>query len=60
MVTAGIFMVHVCRRLFEYSDTALSFVLVIAPPPRSHGLLGVVNNDIKRVTPTRRLAAGDT
>src|SRR5213079_1773862 len=36
--------------LFEYSDAALSFVLVIgATTAFFMGLLGVVNNDIKRV-----------
>jgi len=50
MVTAGIFMVARMSPLFEYSDTALSFVLVIgATTAFFMGLLGVVNNDIKRV-----------
>src|ERR1700704_104263 len=50
MVTAGIFMVARMSPLFEYSDAALSFVLVIgATTAFFMGLLGVVNNDIKRV-----------
>ncbi|HSY07522.1 MAG TPA: NADH-quinone oxidoreductase subunit L [Steroidobacteraceae bacterium] len=50
MVTAGIFMVARMSPLFEYSDTALSFVLVIgATTAFFMGALGVVNNDIKRV-----------
>jgi NADH-quinone oxidoreductase subunit L len=50
MVTAGIFMVARMSPLFEYSDTALSVVLVIgATTAFFMGLLGVVNNDIKRV-----------
>jgi NADH-quinone oxidoreductase subunit L len=50
MVTAGIFMVARMSPLFEYSDVALSVVLVIgATTAFFMGLLGVVNNDIKRV-----------
>ena len=50
MVTAGIFMVARMSPLFEYSETALSFVLIIgATTAFFMGLLGVVNNDIKRV-----------
>jgi NADH-quinone oxidoreductase subunit L len=50
MVTAGIFMVARMSPLFEYSDTALSFVLVIgATTAFFMGALGVVANDIKRV-----------
>jgi NADH-quinone oxidoreductase subunit L len=50
MVTAGIFMVARMSPLFEYSEAALSFVLVIgAITAFFMGLLGVVNNDIKRV-----------
>src|SRR5438874_11158785 len=46
MVTAGIFMVARMSPLFEYSDAALSFVLVIgATTAFFMGLLGVVNND---------------
>jgi NADH-quinone oxidoreductase subunit L len=50
MVTAGIFMVARMSPLFEYSDAALSFVMLIgAVTAFFMGLLGVVNNDIKRV-----------
>ena len=50
MVTAGIFMVARMSPLFEHSETALSFVLVIgATTAFFMGLLGVVANDIKRV-----------
>src|SRR6516225_3879434 len=50
MVTAGIFMVTRMSPLFELSDTALSFVMVIgAITALFMGLLGVVQNDIKRV-----------
>jgi NADH-quinone oxidoreductase subunit L len=50
MVTAGIFMVARMSPLFELSQTALSAVLVIgATTAFFMGLLGVVNNDIKRV-----------
>src|ERR1700733_6818056 len=50
MVTAGIFMVARMSPLFEQSEQALSFVLVIgATTAFFMGLLGVVNNDIKRV-----------
>ena len=50
MVTAGIFMVARMSPLFEHSEAALSFVLVIgATTAFFMGLLGVVNNDIKRV-----------
>src|SRR5579863_1166588 len=50
MVTAGIFMVARMSPLFEYSEGALSFVLVIgAITAFFMGLLGVVNNDIKRL-----------
>src|SRR5688572_2467923 len=50
MVTAGIFMVARMSPLFEYSDAALSFVLVIgATTAFFMGLLGIVSNDIKRV-----------
>src|ERR1700683_4976285 len=50
MVTAGIFMVARMSPLFEYSPTALSFVLVIgATTALFMGFLGIVNNDIKRV-----------
>ena len=50
MVTAGVFMVARMSPLFEYSETALSFVLVIgATTALFTGFLGVVQNDIKRV-----------
>ena len=50
MVTAGIFMVARMSPLFELSETALSFVLVIgATTAFFMGLIGVVANDIKRV-----------
>ena len=50
MVTAGIFMVARMSPLFEQSDAALSFVLVIgATTALFMGFLGIVNNDIKRV-----------
>jgi NADH-quinone oxidoreductase subunit L len=50
MVTAGIFMVARMSPLFELSDTALSFVLVIgAITALFMGFLGIIQNDIKRV-----------
>jgi NADH-quinone oxidoreductase subunit L len=50
MVTAGIFMVARMSPLFELSDTALSVILVIgAITALFMGLLGIVQNDIKRV-----------
>ncbi|MEO8308892.1 MAG: NADH-quinone oxidoreductase subunit L [Pseudomonadota bacterium] len=50
MVTAGIFMVARMSPLFEGSDAALSFVLVIgATTALFMGFLGITNNDIKRV-----------
>ena len=50
MVTAGIFMVARTSPLFELSETALSFVMVIgAITALFMGLLGIVQNDIKRV-----------
>ena len=50
MVTAGIFMVARMSPLFEQSETALSFVLVIgATTALFMGFLGIVSNDIKRV-----------
>ena len=50
MVTAGIFMVARMSPLFELSDTALSMILVIgAITAFFMGLLGLVQNDIKRV-----------
>ena len=50
MVTAGIFMVARMSPLFELSETALAFVLVIgAITAFFMGLLGIIQNDIKRV-----------
>jgi NADH-quinone oxidoreductase subunit L len=50
MVTAGIFMVARMSPLFELSDIALSFVMVIgAITALFMGFLGVIQNDIKRV-----------
>lgn len=50
MVTAGIFMVTRMSPLFELSETALSFILVIgATTAFFMGLVGIVQNDIKRV-----------
>jgi len=49
-VTAGIFMVARMSPLFELSDTALNFVLVIgAITALFMGFLGIIQNDIKRV-----------
>jgi NADH-quinone oxidoreductase subunit L len=50
MVTAGIFMVARFSPLFEHSDTALSFIIVIgAIGALFLGILGIIQNDIKRV-----------
>ncbi len=50
MVTAGIFMVTRMSPLFEFSETALSFILIIGGITALFmGLLGLVQNDIKRV-----------
>jgi NADH-quinone oxidoreductase subunit L len=50
MVTAGIFMVARMSPLFELSETALCFVMVIgAITALFMGFLGLVQNDIKRV-----------
>ncbi|KAF1691668.1 NADH-quinone oxidoreductase subunit L [Pseudoxanthomonas koreensis] len=50
MVTAGIFMVARMSPLFELSETALHFVLFIgATTAFFMGLIGIVQNDIKRV-----------
>ena len=50
MVTAGIFMVARMSPLFELSATALAVVITIgAITAFSMGLLGIVQNDIKRV-----------
>ena len=50
MVTAGIFMVARMSPIYELTETALSFILVIgAVTALFMGLLGLVQNDIKRV-----------
>ncbi|MDP1757905.1 MAG: NADH-quinone oxidoreductase subunit L, partial [Pseudohongiella sp.] len=50
MVTAGIFMVARMSPLFELSDVALSFIMIIgAITALFMGFLGIVQNDIKRV-----------
>jgi NADH-quinone oxidoreductase subunit L len=50
MVTAGIFMVTRMSPLFELSDTALSFIVVIGSITALFmGFLGIIQNDIKRV-----------
>ncbi|MEE8482393.1 MAG: NADH-quinone oxidoreductase subunit L, partial [Acidiferrobacterales bacterium] len=50
MVTAGIFMVSRMSPLFELSETALSFVLVIGSITALFmAFLAIVQNDIKRV-----------
>ena len=50
MVTAGIFMVSRMSPLYELSDTALSFVLIIGSITALFmGFLGIIQNDIKRV-----------
>ncbi len=50
MVTAGIFMVARMSPLFEWSDAALSFIMVIgAITALFMGFLGIIQNDIKRV-----------
>ena len=50
MVTAGIFMVARMSPLYEMSETALTFVLVIgATTAFFMGLIGIIQNDIKRV-----------
>ncbi len=50
MVTAGIFMVARMSPLYEFSETALAVVLMIgAITAFFMGLLGIVQNDIKRV-----------
>jgi NADH-quinone oxidoreductase subunit L len=50
MVTAGIFMVARMSPMFELSDTALSFVMIIgAITALFMGFLGIIQNDIKRV-----------
>ncbi|MBZ0069316.1 MAG: NADH-quinone oxidoreductase subunit L [Thiobacillus sp.] len=50
MVTAGIFMVARMSPLYELSEVALSFIMVIgAITALFMGFLGIVQNDIKRV-----------
>ena len=50
MVTAGIFMVARMSPLFELSDAALNFIIVIgAITALFMGFLGIIQNDIKRV-----------
>jgi len=50
MVTAGIFMVTRMSPMYEWSEAALSFILVIgALTALLMGLIGIVQNDIKRV-----------
>lgn len=50
MVTAGIFMVARMSPVFELSNTALNFVLIIgAITALFMGFLGIIQNDIKRV-----------
>ena len=50
MVTAGIFMVARMSPLFELSDTALSFIMIIGGLTALFmGFLGIIQNDIKRV-----------
>ncbi|OGT21111.1 MAG: NADH-quinone oxidoreductase subunit L [Gammaproteobacteria bacterium RBG_16_57_12] len=50
MVTAGIFMVARMSPLYELSETALSVILVIgAITALFMGILGIIQNDIKRV-----------
>ncbi len=50
MVTAGIFMVTRMSPLYEWSEAALSFIIIIgALTAFLMGLIGIVQNDIKRV-----------
>ena len=50
MVTAGIFMVARMSPVFELSDAALNFIIVIgAITALFMGFLGIIQNDIKRV-----------
>ncbi len=50
MVTAGIFMVARMSPVFEMSETALNFILIIgAITALFMGFLGIIQNDIKRV-----------
>ena len=50
MVTAGIFMVARMSPLYELSETALTFILIIGATTACFmGLAGIIHNDIKRV-----------
>jgi len=50
MVTAGIFMCVRMSPIFEFSQTALTFVLIIGTLTCvMMGLIGIVQNDIKRI-----------
>ena len=50
MVTAGIFMVARMSPLYELSDAALNFILIIgAITALFMGFMGIIQNDIKRV-----------
>lgn len=50
MVTAGIFMVARMSPIYELSDAALNFILVIGSITALFmGFLGIIQNDIKRV-----------
>ena len=50
MVTAGVFMTARISPLLEYSDTALSFIMIIgATSALFTGMIALVVNDIKRV-----------
>ena len=50
MVTAGIFMVARMSPIYELSDAALNFILVIgAITALFMGFMGIIQNDIKRV-----------
>ena len=50
MVTAGIFMVARFSPLFEFSDVALSFIIIIGGIGALFlGILGIIQTDIKRV-----------
>ncbi|OGB03125.1 MAG: NADH-quinone oxidoreductase subunit L [Burkholderiales bacterium RIFCSPLOWO2_12_FULL_64_99] len=50
MVTAGIFMVSRMSPLFELSDAALNFIVIIGSITALFmGFLGIIQNDIKRV-----------
>lgn len=50
MVTAGVFMLARMSPLFEYSDAALNFILIIGSLTcLLMGLVGIVENDIKRI-----------